>query len=367
MPVPLYTCGLAEDDYDAPFHKLDLELRQKGERELRVSGAEAAEILLRLAREARRDRTPYAIPHECPHVAEEPKGRKGLSWLAKANLTRSRLADLWQGIFMEYEKAQKAGRGSPCGTYFMTTVTEFANDPSHLAQLDAERELCELESHRLSLIAEDKARALTGYVAQTQWAADAGQKLTSRKETKAKTKSSQSGQDLANGLDLLHLEETSAPSLTDYTNSGNTTKAPSTLIRVKHESLVVFQKMYRADTESTQGGTIRWQVFVQAMKDAGFSAEEAAGSAVSFRSSLGGSVCFHRPHPEPVLHPIMLYAMAQRLTKWFGSTSDTFVLREIPMPIESEGEINKMLPSALRGCIVSRTNVFRERACTPAL
>ncbi|KAF2211743.1 hypothetical protein CERZMDRAFT_98176 [Cercospora zeae-maydis SCOH1-5] len=72
----------------------------------------------------------------------------------------------------------------------------------------------------------------------------------------------------------------------------------------------------------------RGQAFVQAMKNAGFTAEESAGSSVSFRSSHGGSICFHRPHPDPVLHPIMLYAMAKRLTKWFGFTLETFVLKE---------------------------------------
>ncbi|CAK1357527.1 unnamed protein product [Cercospora beticola] len=260
-----------------------------------------------------------------------PKGRKDLAWLAKATLTRSRLGKLWQGIFAEYGKAQEAGRSSPCGTYFMTSMTEFANDPAHLAQLEAEREACELESDRQSLVAEENARALTGYIPQIQWGSDGAgheKKLKSEKKAKLKAKPVQTAGELARAMGTIHLEYSPDDSARLNSDGPLTPHAPIS-IRMKRENLVVFQKMYRADTESNQGGTIRWQAFVQAMKDAGFTAEEAAGSAVSFRSSsLGGSICFHRPHPDPVLHPIMLYAMARRLTKWFGFTTDTFVLRE---------------------------------------
>ena len=107
-----------------------------------------------------------------------------------------------------------------------------------------------------------------------------------------------------------------------------TSSMPTASLRLKNESLAIFQRMYRADPENIAGSTIRWQLFVQAMKDAGFRAEEAAGSAVSFRDTSGKSICFHRPHPDPVLTPIMLYATARRLTKWFGFSTESFVLRE---------------------------------------
>ncbi|PPJ61251.1 hypothetical protein CBER1_06713 [Cercospora berteroae] len=260
-----------------------------------------------------------------------PKGRKDLSWLANATLTRSRLGKLWQGIFAEYGYAQEAGRSSPCGTYFMTSMTEFANDPKHLAQLEEDRVLCELESRSQSLIAEKNAEALIGYVAQSQWGSDGAsneKKPKSEEKTKLKAKPVQSSSSLAQGLGAMRLEDSHGDSTKLNSDDPGTTRSPIS-IPVQKENLVVFQKMCRAGTESTQGGTIRWQAFVQAMKDAGFNAEEAAGSAVSFRSSsLGGSICFHRPHPDPVLHPIMLYAMARRLTKWFGFTTETFVLRE---------------------------------------
>ncbi|KXS98022.1 hypothetical protein AC578_8795 [Pseudocercospora eumusae] len=43
---------------------------------------------------------------------------------------------------------------------------------------------------------------------------------------------------------------------------------------------------------------------------------------------LGGSVVFHKPHPDPELDPIILHAMGKRLHKWFGRDRDSFVERE---------------------------------------
>lgn len=48
---------------------------------------------------------------------------------------------------------------------------------------------------------------------------------------------------------------------------------------------------------------------------------------VGFEHSGGkGAVVFHRPHPEPILDPIMLHGIGSRMNKHFGWVRETFVL-----------------------------------------
>jgi hypothetical protein len=63
------------------------------------------------------------------------------------------------------------------------------------------------------------------------------------------------------------------------------------------------------------------------MGEAGFIASNSGGSIVSFEYEDGKrKINFHRPHPEPVIDPIMLRTVGARLNKWFGWTRNTFVL-----------------------------------------
>jgi hypothetical protein len=74
-------------------------------------------------------------------------------------------------------------------------------------------------------------------------------------------------------------------------------------------------------------GTVRWTQFVQALADAGMTATQSAGSAVTFKA-LGQSITFHKPHPEPDIDAIKLYGFAKLLSKKYGWKNETFVLRQ---------------------------------------
>lgn len=65
---------------------------------------------------------------------------------------------------------------------------------------------------------------------------------------------------------------------------------------------------------------------------AGFAATHSGGSAVHFNpvDDEGGSIVFHKPHPDPNVEPIMLQTMGKRMRKWFGWDRDSFVEREKP-------------------------------------
>lgn len=249
-----------------------------------------------------------------------PNGKKDLKWLAKAEVSRTRLASLWKGIAREYEEAERnGGQQSACGKHFNSSATTFATDATHLAALQDERTLCEQESHRKERLAEAAASQLQQQILQTEWGSTPSEPLHHR-EKKSKIAATQPFEHAMDGLNIGN-------------DQGVVVEAE--LIPVKKESLAVFRKMYRADSDCLAGGSVRWQVFVQAMKDADFPATESSGSAATFTDRSGLSISFHRPHPDPVLDHIMLYGMAKRLTKWFGFNSERFVLRE--KEIDAEG------------------------------
>jgi hypothetical protein len=81
---------------------------------------------------------------------------------------------------------------------------------------------------------------------------------------------------------------------------------------------------------------VTWTSFLQAMENIGFVATHHCGSAVSFeprnRSEWPfnewhskGSILFHRPHPGPKIHPVMLRAMGGRMRKRYGWTLELFM------------------------------------------
>ncbi|KAK4543627.1 hypothetical protein LTR36_005272 [Oleoguttula mirabilis] len=103
-------------------------------------------------------------------------------------------------------------------------------------------------------------------------------------------------------------------------------------IPVKAESLRIFAKMFPSSAAVVFKGAVRWQQFVTAMADAGCSATHTGGSAVSFdqcaSTGAGGTIVFHKPHPDPEVDAVMLQTMGKRLRKWFGWDADVFVERE---------------------------------------
>jgi hypothetical protein len=213
---------------------------------------------------------------------------------------------------MEYEKAEAAGGSkSACGEYLIASIAAFNTDGTYLEALREERTSCEEESRRVQAAAEVQAKELRNHISQREWGSTPADPCYRKSKN---TKSTTAVPAMEHAVKVLKVD-----AVADSNVEAN-------LIRVNKESLAVFEMMYR--TDCLAGGTIRWQEFVQAMKGAGFAAQEASGSAVTFRDRDDRRICFHRPHPEPVLDHIMLYGMAKRMAKWFGFSAERFVLRE---------------------------------------
>ncbi|PIB01781.1 hypothetical protein CB0940_00296 [Cercospora beticola] len=98
-------------------------------------------------------------------------------------------------------------------------------------------------------------------------------------------------------------------------------------IQVDKAAYDIFQQMY--DARSDHQCDTRWEDFIKAMIDAGFSVKPSGGSVFTCKDSASeGSINFHRPHPDPSVDPVMLRIMGKRLNKWFKFDKDTFVVRQ---------------------------------------
>jgi hypothetical protein len=97
-------------------------------------------------------------------------------------------------------------------------------------------------------------------------------------------------------------------------------------IAVPKKAYATFRYMF-PQTEEERQKDVTWDTFVSNMTDAGFIARNGGGSIVTFEDVNGtGRINFHKPHPEPVIDPVMLRTMGRRLNKWFGWDRERFVL-----------------------------------------
>ncbi|EME87883.1 uncharacterized protein MYCFIDRAFT_169615 [Pseudocercospora fijiensis CIRAD86] len=89
-------------------------------------------------------------------------------------------------------------------------------------------------------------------------------------------------------------------------------------------------------------GSVRWNVFVAAMEDAGLAAEhDNGGSEVTFRDIKRGkgSIVFHAPHPDPRINPICMRAYGKRLQRQLGWSYDLFTCHKCINLHASSGSI----------------------------
>jgi hypothetical protein len=101
---------------------------------------------------------------------------------------------------------------------------------------------------------------------------------------------------------------------------------------VKPENLAVFHHMFPARGAESQR-SFSWQHFLGAMVDTGFTIIQSQGSAVTLKledhQDHGvNAIVLHRPHPKPIVNPVMLRRIAKRMQKWFGWQRETFVEKQ---------------------------------------
>ncbi|KAJ6587183.1 hypothetical protein DFH09DRAFT_248564 [Mycena vulgaris] len=79
--------------------------------------------------------------------------------------------------------------------------------------------------------------------------------------------------------------------------------------------------------DGTPAAAMSWASFLQLMHDVGFmDTFSATGSSVRFDPPTSDvSITFHKPHPDPTIHPVMLREFAKKVKKNYGWSEADFV------------------------------------------
>lgn len=259
--------------------------------------------------------------------AQWPSGKRDASWLDRAGRCRKSLAQYWQKVRVLWAK-----RLRELGVKQETVDEDIALLSADLTPEYEMEKAQEIEVVQQRINAEKAARRAKSGSDQDLPDYLSGMHVSPGKENVAlKTQ-------LPRLKHKTRPEEvpatTDAKAIIDNCEPSSEEDIPT--ISVKRENLAVFRNMYPASGDEGRR-SFKWQHFLDAMVDAGFFITQASGSAVSFRLTSqqddfqcldAGSIAFHRPHPDPVIDPVMLRAMGKRLRKWFGWSRDIFEQRQ---------------------------------------
>ncbi|KAG5647031.1 hypothetical protein DXG03_001401 [Asterophora parasitica] len=92
--------------------------------------------------------------------------------------------------------------------------------------------------------------------------------------------------------------------------------------------VLMHQLLNTAENELKGIAPMKWDNFVKLIKEMGFEyIPGTAGSSVRFDppDKRDKPITFHKPHPDPTIHPIMLKDFAKRLKRHYGWNEDDFL------------------------------------------
>jgi len=241
-----------------------------------------------------------------------PKGPKDLAWLEKMTNAREGLTDVWTSIRKVWNERQAEIERSETMRQAVLSQMSFDLSPEHLARVGAERQQIKTRVQSAKALKERGPQFV-----QQAWDLGADNDNVVRRNLPKKANAARKDTAMAeSACEKLSL---------DNSNSADSASPSVPKITVKQDSLSVISKMFPNAVDGSS--SVRWTQLVQALTDAGLTATQGAGSAVSF-AGQHGSVTMHQPHPEPVVDAIRLRAICRRLCKWFGWNHETFALRE---------------------------------------
>ncbi|KAL2071114.1 hypothetical protein VTL71DRAFT_12349 [Oculimacula yallundae] len=200
--------------------------------------------------------------------------------------------------------------------------------PAHLKSVEAERKevlavIAEKEASRVAKLGRKPSNA----VVQAQWGAPESKPEIDIAQTKQKIKT-RSADEVADSMSSLAITSESRP---------DAALEERLQVQVNKRTLSIFKAMFPGSNPADRSRAIEWDAFISAMAEdgVGFVARHSAGgSAYTFEpneKSLWygkGAISFHKPHPEHVIDAINVMAHGKRMSKWFGWSEETFVLKK---------------------------------------
>ncbi|KAJ6594189.1 hypothetical protein B0H19DRAFT_53007 [Mycena capillaripes] len=99
--------------------------------------------------------------------------------------------------------------------------------------------------------------------------------------------------------------------------------------RLTKKSTASMYQLLRTSEDETKGmASMKWETFLKLMREMGFTYDPSTlGSSVRFEppDPKDVSITFHKPHPDPTIHPAMLREFAKKLKKSYGWSEADFV------------------------------------------
>ncbi|KAF7321790.1 hypothetical protein MKEN_00700800 [Mycena kentingensis (nom. inval.)] len=99
--------------------------------------------------------------------------------------------------------------------------------------------------------------------------------------------------------------------------------------RLSKKATNSMHQLLRTSEDETKGlASMKWETFLKLMRELGFEYDPStAGSSVRFDppDPKDVSITFHKPHPDPTIHPVMLREFAKKLKKSYGWSEAEFL------------------------------------------
>ncbi|OTA67825.1 hypothetical protein K449DRAFT_453452 [Hypoxylon sp. EC38] len=260
-----------------------------------------------------------------------PKGKKSVEWLDQVRAARDALDQIWiafEEVVLNYCKDQNAPK------HFVDRVKEsLSARDSEQYRLEKQAEEEQVQRALKEKLDKGKQRAgrkpqLQAQLQQPESSAGLVSRVSELSENLRKTVLGES----STKKPKTKTHGQPYPSPPEEAQGGQSAAAEEKereRIVVSASQMQLLEQMFPEPGETSGGRSFRWQLFLEIMVVAGFETHQKNGSAVSFRhADRGGSIVFHKPHPQPVIDHIMLSTMGKRLNKWYGWDRDLFVVKD---------------------------------------
>ena len=262
---------------------------------------------------------------------QSSKGRKDEKWVKARRSTHQALATIWERARKAYQMMLES-KGVPQN--IIETHKEW------MTQCDSAENLARLAAEERDILDRLRASRQRTTAAKTAVSTENLERFSAHSTDpepdhqlapqKLKVKTRPENQSSPSVIDL-ETEEGSQP--TTPTPILYTLKSGSTSSRV-----IPLLFAPSIESTSTEGKTIGWLDFVNAMCSLGFGAEHGGGSAFTFRGEIRTSdspeqlqkrsIVVHKPHPEPEMGLVLLRGLGKRLTRRFGWERGSFDFAE---------------------------------------
>jgi hypothetical protein len=230
------------------------------------------------------------------------------------------LAKFWDYARKARNRGPMQGGSPDVSKSDMLSLMSFDVSPEYLDTVEAMRLRSENEDCQDAT--RKDVKSITHFV-QQPWDVCSGNDGAVRRNLPKKSNASRNdaSAELEDRLQAMELDQTPMSDVETTSIGGDLISK----VAVKKETLDLMAQLLPVEAHDT--GTVRWTQFVQALVDAGMTATQSAGSAVTFKV-LDQSITFHKPHPEPEIEAIKLRIFGKRLSKKYGWKNETFVLRQ---------------------------------------